>query len=847
DFTTLGWVKSELDETLHHAREALEAYVDAPDDVTQMRFCTTDLHQVQGTLRMVELYGAAMVVAEMEKLARNLLDDAVPERDEAYTTLMRGMMQLPDYLERLQSGHRDVPVVLLPLLNSLRSCQGQTPLGEVALFTPDLSVELPEDAPRAVTAPTLERQRTQWSELRLKLQLPLLAWIRNQGDACVHVAAMRQVLDQIANLCFTIPGRRLWWIAGGVLEGLELGLLNEHSVEVKRLIGKVDRNIRKLIEGGEVALAHGEAEGLACSLLYYVARAESGSERLAVIFKTYHLERLLPSKTDYDNWQATLSGRNRELLDTVSKAIKEDLLRVKEALDLFLRNPEQEPQRLVPQAESLGRVADTLGMLGLNVLRRVVGEERKIIDKFVAGERLVNAGALLDVAGALLYVEASLDDHIERLGMDDEDEVTGLPKGEARHISDAVLKEAAANLSKVKDGIIAFIESPWDHTYVLGIPPLLDEARGALGMLETEHLPELMQGIARFVHNELVASHKVPTTEQMDLLADAVASVEYFIEAAREQRPQRDRILDVTERSLAALGYWPVPAKQDMVVEPETTSHATPEPLSTLAVSEAQGPSRTDVFVGPPSSSVDETPTGGQVSGIIPPTATSAGGATVDSGSLPPHEGRPSEPPTGEDAELGQWVEVKKDVLVNVPGQGQPLTGFHKDLDDVDDEIREVFIEEVGEEIENLQAASEIWIGEPEDQSKLRDIRRSFHTLKGSGRLVGASTLGEFSWKVEILLNHILDQSISAGPSAQSLVRHAVAALPALHAALRGEIAYAPLEAIEAAADRLSIGKAVSAEELLLTQCASHVESQSTREWVWQVNPEVLTEPTAAA
>ena len=59
DFTTLTWVKAELDETLKQARHALEAFVEDPTDASQMRFCATYLHQVQGTLRMVELYGAA--------------------------------------------------------------------------------------------------------------------------------------------------------------------------------------------------------------------------------------------------------------------------------------------------------------------------------------------------------------------------------------------------------------------------------------------------------------------------------------------------------------------------------------------------------------------------------------------------------------------------------------------------------------------------------------------------------------------------------------------------------------------------------------------------------------------
>ena len=146
DFTTLNWVKQELDETLKQARQALEAYVEDPADSSLMRFCATYLHQVQGTLRMVELYGAAMVVEEMERVAHALLDNTVRQKDDAYGVLMRGIVQLPDYLERLQGGHKDIPIVLLPLLNDLRGARGEKMLSESVLFSPDLAAPLPPEA-----------------------------------------------------------------------------------------------------------------------------------------------------------------------------------------------------------------------------------------------------------------------------------------------------------------------------------------------------------------------------------------------------------------------------------------------------------------------------------------------------------------------------------------------------------------------------------------------------------------------------------------------------------------------------------------------------------------------------
>src|SRR4249919_2004216 len=133
DTTTLGWVKPELDATLRLARDEIESFAENPSQTAHMRTCAGYMHQVHGTLRMIELYAPAMVAEEMERLALSLLRGEVSERDDACAALMRGVVQLPDYLERLQGGHRDIPIVLLPLLNELRAARGDAALSQDAL------------------------------------------------------------------------------------------------------------------------------------------------------------------------------------------------------------------------------------------------------------------------------------------------------------------------------------------------------------------------------------------------------------------------------------------------------------------------------------------------------------------------------------------------------------------------------------------------------------------------------------------------------------------------------------------------------------------------------------------
>ena len=95
DYVALDWVKGEISETLNQARQALEAFVENPGDSTRLRFCLTYIHQVHGTLQMVEFYGAALLAEEMEKLAQALMHGSASREGEALDVLMQAILQLP--------------------------------------------------------------------------------------------------------------------------------------------------------------------------------------------------------------------------------------------------------------------------------------------------------------------------------------------------------------------------------------------------------------------------------------------------------------------------------------------------------------------------------------------------------------------------------------------------------------------------------------------------------------------------------------------------------------------------------------------------------------------------------
>ncbi|WP_242165645.1 response regulator [Lysobacter sp. M15] len=603
DRTALGWVKPELDALLAQARREVEAFADSPRDAAAMATCVQLLQQVRGSLQMLDLQAGILLTDEMHQLAQALQQGGVADAEAANAALMRALVQLPDYLERLQGGHRDVPVVLLPLLDELRAARGAAGFDEAQL----VAMAGPEPAT-------------------------------------------------------------------------------------------------------EFELAHA---------------------------------------------RAALGGRNRALMGTVSAAVKEDLMQVKDALDLHLRGSQRSVDTLKPHAEALGRIAGTLAMIGLDGASARIGAQRDALAAIADGQRPASADALLEIAGTLLQVDASLDEQVERMGSHNDGAGNEALASETRRVTAVLLQEAANNIARVRESTLTAMLDGWHPAELAEVPRLLHEVGGALRMLDQAHPADLATGIQGYVQSELLGRETSPDANTLERVADAVSSLEMYLEGL-EDGGRREDLLDITRASLATLGYWPLP---------KSAAEAT--------------------FGERPEVEVAQVATAQTVAAQDQPADTAA-------------------------APASEAAAVVEEVVAAVTPASAAASGFEQTGDEIDDEIREVFLEEFEEEIGNLGQLLPAWRSEPDNTELLRPIRRVFHTLKGSGRLVGAKLLGEFSWKIENMLNRVLDGSRPASPAVIALVEQAHASLPQLHAALRGAGAVsADLDGLQQVADRVASGEEV--------------------------------------
>ena len=705
----LGLVSKELMETIRSAHLAIEECVDGRGGSNALARAGELLHQARGALRMTETYGAALLAEEMEAVCAHLGKlKPGPGRDEGLDALTRAMVQLPAYIERLLGGGRDIALVLLPLLNDLRAVRGKPLLSEGTLLLLNLSPSR-SSAERRERDTSGEDPTKLAARLRPRFQLALLGLIKG-GNAPAHLKSLAEVTDRLARASVRDEMHQLWWVLGGVLESLQNGGL-EISVALKRLLGQADRQLKRLIDDGPDSFREQAVTDLQNNLLYYVARSGNAGPRIAEIRAAFNLSEMLPGDEQVAQARESLSAPSVKLMQTVGAAIKEDLGRVKDVLDIYVRTGMSKSSELVPQLDLLKKISDTLGVLGLGELRGNVDAEIDRLKAVVRDGGGASEHTVLEIASTLLRVEDRLDQQLLRLiapqqpGPGDEEPAQPETEDEAefRQVAEAVMRESIINLARIKETFAQSMSGAGDSQGVDNVPALLRGIKAGLLMLQKTRALEIFERVGELIRLALSGDGPARLEQkETDRLADAIVSIEYYMETVKAGRKDPWYMLDNAESCLKVL-----------------------EPLARRLAEQA---------------------------GAAPGEAPAA-----------------PEPRPVPDAARHQSTSVLEEPPV-VSGDAEHL----------DPELLELFIEEAKEEIATIRTNLPQWVERPEDMETLITVRRSFHTLKGSGRMVGAERIGEFCWSIENLLNRLINRTLARTPPMADFIAAAAEIVPQL-------------------------------------------------------------------
>ncbi len=811
DLGPLAWVMDELRKSLETASVALRRFVrdsqagaDEPD-TGPLRMARQQLHQAVGALEMVGLAAPAQVLRAMECAVQAFADKPALCTEPAALRVERAGFAVAEFLGSVLLGKSPSAVALFPQYREVQALWGADRVHPADLWPVDWAWHEPRVP---ATGPA--------GEARAPLALAYAPPVRSRMDQAVlrivksgDAAAAGEMAEVCAGLAagesFREP-RSFWLLAAGFFEAIAAGLLPA-DVYVKRAASRVLLQYAQLAKGENLV-----SERLAQDLAFFCAQAVppavpgspgasvSRVPRLAAVREAWHLERHVP--VDYEH--APFGRFDPALLAQVRK-------RLAGAREGWSALSAGETGKARHTSEQFAQLCEALTRLHepLVPLSRALA---RVAEFTLSPGETPSPGLAMETATAILFLEATAQDfdpadpllaqRAAQLAQRLEQACLGQtpPPLEPwmeelyRRVSDrqtlgSVVGELRVTLGELEKDLDAFFRRPQEREPLHAVPGRLSQMRGVLSVLGLDQAAQAVLRMRDTVQGLLAAAPEAPLAG-VESLGNSLGALGFLVDMLAYQPALARQLFVFDEASGELRPVMGRVAKREVAPAGDGTGTATPAPLAD-ALSGAALPSAAgrlpldlpDLDLAPPAPA--SPPASPEAAAPVAPPSPVPGLEAIEVLDLSelPDLPLPGLPPVEAvtPAELAEPVESVDDFEDTWAGEpldhealdanGPADQGADAQLDalDEEDELKSIFLDEAREVLQAGREALGALASDAADASALTVLRRAFHTLKGSSRMVGLHAFGEAAWAMEQVLNAWLADQQPASPGLQAL------------------------------------------------------------------------------
>ncbi|MBP7567229.1 MAG: Hpt domain-containing protein [Burkholderiaceae bacterium] len=780
DLGPIAWVIEEVRKSVDGAGKALKRFAreaelagsgGAPSpDTGLLRQARNQLHQTAGALLMVGQPEAAHLLSAMEAACEQLL--LSPERctEEAASRVERAGFAVVEYLDNVLAAKSGSPVALFPQYREVQELAGADRVHPADLWPqPWVWRQVPD--PAADVEPLDYGQ-----PVRSRLDAAVLRMVKT-GDA----AAARELHDVVLGLAqTTAPGEErtaaFWVLAAAYFEALALGLLPQ-DIYTKRAASRVLLQYATLAKG-EPALS----VRLAHDLLFFCSQARPGvgqiAPALSAVRRAWGLDEAEPVnylRPQFGLFDPALLAQARR--------------RIEAAKEIWSGLSGGDLTKLRNLGEAFHAVGDSLLRL-YPPSAPMVQALQAAVDTTLRAARPPEPELAMEVATCVLYLEAAFEDldpanpQLEARATQLAERLEGVRGGGQpralepwmedlyRRVSDrqtmgTVVGELRANLGELEKSMDVFFRNPAEKDALRSVPGQLSQMRGVLSVLGLDHAVQAVLRMRDMVEEILITEIDPALARSagtFDKLGNNLGALGFLIDMLGYQ-PALAKKLFVYDPMAGELK--PLMGRHVEPAVPEVPAAATPLPTidpmlatQSLQVSVQQAVAQ----------AAHGTPTG--LAEQLDAIASQA--ALADQAALARSAQQASQAlASGTDA--AGSAEALRQLAQTVAAPAPLAAAAADDGDDLgEDDLLDIFLDEAREVIQGGQTALAQLSDAPADIERLTTLRRAFHTLKGSSRMVGLNEFGEAAWSMEQVFNAWLAEQQPASDDLRSLAREAL-------------------------------------------------------------------------
>ena len=790
DSGPITWVKAEIESALFRALEGIRQLRSA-SSVERRIAVRAELHQVSGALELVGIEGLAVLVQEFEKHFNNEVEAVSPE---ALDLVDRGCRRLLSHLKEMVSGSPPVPLRFISEYLALGKLR-QSKFGPADLFFPDLarrpaklSIGIPSEPSRMPAF--LLRQRRDF-------QHGLLQWLRGSETG---LEQMCRVIAEI-EAAYPLPSQRsFWWATHALLEATRGGLV-EPSTALKQLMARVDLQVRRFVEGSTRV-----ADRLRREVLYHVARARNGNVLVDEVKALYELDVLVPKRVPREIDIVALQPAVVRLSGIVA--------RCKDAWTSHTSGRSAALQKLREAASELPLACDALQMPDFSSLGRGIASAASsaVESKHVGDDLSIElATSLILIETAIEHIAAlpasfrtQVERAVQRLAyatsnvpippeLRAETEANSLTRlAQEKQTVSQVAREIRANMRQVEQALDAVFRDRAAVEEMKPVPALLGQVSGAMRMLGWNDANDLLSKTTdRLI--ESVRKDATLSSQEIDALADVLAGLSFYVDVRERRERDADNILTgLKRRFLGEAGT--VSDGQDEEESVEASLAERQRLLRPLTRAINNAPERVELRDTLRSALHGVRRDADLLSDSKLSKASIEALRLLDGDAAQP------------DALTAAVAAVVGTVTELPPTSAETSRLVESEPEERDTGLLDIFVEEAIEVALAVRLAHQALSLQRDRRDLVVDIRRAFHTLKGSGRMVGQTQLAEVAWRVEGVLNSALETE-----------RH----LTENELALVGEAAQHFSRWVDALRDDHTVDIDVSVFDQMIARCAS--------------------------
>lgn len=554
NLTSLNIVKDEFLVTIQHATNQLEQFISARDRQDLLQGCLDHLEQILGVMRIVQLQGADLLASEMISALKTVPAGADDSYDALLASLSSASFVLARYFEYAQQYERAIPVMLLPFINELRDTHKMKPVNDGAFMKMNAQGERSASSRAEFSLESARR-------FRHMFQVGLLGVLQG-SNADYSLGLMQRALERMDSMCASHASAKILWAATAAVAAIR-EMHMQLPVYRKMLFSALDRQLKQLVKQGESFFDAPADAGLLQEFVYIVAVSGSDTELARNVKFTFAVKPLGYTEAEVEEELNNLRGPGLSTVQSVAEVIRDELRSSKASLEVGAQGGGDITSAYPEMIASLTKVADILAVVGLATPGQVLREQVQKLRKWEGDHHAADNSELMEVADTLLYIESSVS-ALQNINLSHarlaETNAMGkdqiIAQSQLAEAEKVVLEEAQAGLALIKRALASYAESGFDANHIANLSKSLNSVRGGLILMNMPRAAKVAEACIKFVDEQLMRGEASGAIQQLlETFADAVMSLEYFLEAYIAVHKQDGSILDIAEESVKALGY----------------------------------------------------------------------------------------------------------------------------------------------------------------------------------------------------------------------------------------------------------------------------------------------------